>query len=66
MRFRFRSTAYLRNISLVPGSGFNNYSGGIIEVDLVYKNEPIKAVICDFDREGSKVGANILCYLLGR
>ena len=66
MRACFPSTAYLRNVSIVPGSGFNNYFGGIIEVDLIYNNEPIKAVISDFDRGGNKVGADILCYLLGR
>ena len=58
------SSAYLRNISIVPGSGFDDYTGGILEVDLVYNNEAIKAVICDTDRAGNKVGANTFCYLL--
>ena len=62
----FPSPANLRNLSILPGTGFPNYCGGIIEVDLIHNNQPIKAVICDLDRRGKKVGADTLCYLVGR
>lgn len=61
----FSSSAYLISISIVPGSGFENYTGGIIQADLIYKNNPMKAVICDYERDGSKIDARTLCYLLG-
>lgn len=59
------STAYLRSISIIPGSGFDEYTGGVVEVGLVYKNKPTKAVICDFERDGIEVDARLLCHHLG-
>ena len=58
------SAVRLISISIVNGSGFENYAGGIIEVDFIYKKERKKAVICDFERDGSKISAQTICYLL--
>jgi len=51
--------------SFVPGTGFDNYSSGIISVDFIYNEKTYNAVICDFDRDGSKLDPRFFCSLLG-
>ena len=60
------STGYIVSLSIVPGSGFNNVTGGIIQVDVIDKGSRRPAVICDFDRQGRKLDARMFCYALGQ
>ena len=62
----FSITEYrLRSARFVPGTGHDQDSG-IISVEFVYNHMSHNAVICDFDRDGSKLDPKLLCDVIGK
>ena len=39
----------------------SDYEGGIVQIDLMYMSERMRALVCDTDK---KIDARTICYLL--
>ena len=42
-------------------SDYEDYIGGIVQIDLMYMSERMRALVCDTDK---KIDARTICYLL--